>query len=188
MTCLTVTPDSAAEAVEDKVQLIVSHHPILFRGVKRLTDGNPEGRMLLALVRAGVAVYSPHSAFDNTRGGINDQLAQLLGLKEVVPLRRQDGSRSFKVVVFVPDKDLQPVAERPVCRRGGTHWPVPRVQFSPGRHRHFLRLRGDQPDGRSERPSRGGQRMAAGGGLSRKGSGSRAARHVPGPLLRGTRP
>src|SRR4051794_30399775 len=74
MTCLTVTPDSAAEAVEAGVQLIVTHHPILFRAVKRLTTATPEGRMLLALIRAGVAVYSPHTAFDNTRDGINDLL------------------------------------------------------------------------------------------------------------------
>ena len=47
MTCLTVTPDSAAEAIETGAQLIVTHHPILFRAVKRLTTATPEGRMLL---------------------------------------------------------------------------------------------------------------------------------------------
>src|SRR4051812_41482841 len=88
MTCLTVTPETAAEAVEAGAGLIVAHHPILFRPIKRLTTATPEGRMLLALVRAGVAVYSPHTAFDNTRGGINDALARKLGLLDVAPLRR----------------------------------------------------------------------------------------------------
>ncbi len=111
MTCLTVTPESAAEAIEAKAQLIVTHHPILFRPVKRLTTGNPEGRMLLSLIRAGVAVYSPHTAFDNTRGGINDALARRLGLTEVGPLRRGEGPRQCKVVVFVPDKDLSRVSD-----------------------------------------------------------------------------
>src|SRR5215831_12737912 len=83
MTCLTVTPESAAEAIEAKAQLIVTHHPILFRGVKRLTDATAEGRMLLGLVRAGVAVYSPHTAFDNTHGGINELLARRLALTDV---------------------------------------------------------------------------------------------------------
>jgi dinuclear metal center YbgI/SA1388 family protein len=106
MTCLTVTPDSAAEAVEEGVHLIVTHHPILFRSTKRLTADNAEGRMLLGLARAGVAVYSPHTAFDNTVNGINDVLARRLGLVDVVPLRRQDGRRQCKVVVFVPDADL----------------------------------------------------------------------------------
>src|SRR5579871_2291977 len=97
MTCLTVTPESTAEAIEAKAQLIVTHHPILFRPVKRLTTGNPEGRMLLSLARAGVAVYSPHTAFDNTRGGINDTIADKLALTDVAPLRRGEGPRSCKV-------------------------------------------------------------------------------------------
>src|SRR5438309_999218 len=59
MTCLTVTPASAAEAVARQASLIVSHHPILFRAAKRLTSDSAEGRMLLDLIRAGVAVYSP---------------------------------------------------------------------------------------------------------------------------------
>src|SRR5262249_54160335 len=111
MTCLTVTPESAAEAVESEVQLIVSHHPILFRAVKRLTADNPEGRMLLALMQGGVAVYSPHTAFDNTAGGINDTLARRLGLTDVTPLRRRPGEQQCKVVVFVPDADLTRVMD-----------------------------------------------------------------------------
>src|SRR5437763_1789879 len=55
MTCLTVTPESAGEAIEGGAQLIVTHHPVLFRAVKRLTTDHAEGRMLCALLRAGVA-------------------------------------------------------------------------------------------------------------------------------------
>jgi dinuclear metal center YbgI/SA1388 family protein len=111
MTCLTVTPESAAEAVEAKAQLIVTHHPILFRGVKRLTDTTAEGRIVLALARADVAVYSPHTAFDNTRGGINESLAERLLLRDLVALRRRDEARQCKLVVFVPDKDLPRVSD-----------------------------------------------------------------------------
>jgi dinuclear metal center YbgI/SA1388 family protein len=111
MTCLTVTPEVAAEAVADGVQCIVTHHPILFRAVNRLTTANSEGQMLLALIRAGVAVYSPHTAFDNTAGGINDALARRLGLTEVGPLRHLPGRGQYKVVVFVPDADLTRVSD-----------------------------------------------------------------------------
>jgi dinuclear metal center YbgI/SA1388 family protein len=110
MTCLTVTPASAAEAVGAGVQLVVTHHPVLFRGVKRLTTATAEGGMILDLIRAGVAVYSPHTAFDNTADGINASLARRLGLVEVAPLRRRDGPRSCKIVVFVPDADLERVS------------------------------------------------------------------------------
>jgi dinuclear metal center YbgI/SA1388 family protein len=111
LTCLTVTPEVAAEAVESGAQLIVTHHPVLFRAVQRLTTATPEGRALLGLARAGVAVYSPHTALDNAAGGINDLLARRLGLAEVRPLRGREGARQCKVVVFVPDKDLGRVSD-----------------------------------------------------------------------------
>src|SRR5262249_13193755 len=100
LTCLTVTPESAAEAVEDGVRLIVSAHPILFRGVNRLPAASAAERVVLTLAAAGVAVHSPHTAWDNAPGGINDQLAARLGLRDLRPLRRKDGPRSCKLVVF----------------------------------------------------------------------------------------
>jgi dinuclear metal center YbgI/SA1388 family protein len=84
---------------------------VLFRATKRLTTGSAEGRMLLDLIRAGVAVYSPHTAFDNAPGGINDLIARRLGLLEVAPLRRGPGAGQCKIVVFVPEKDLDKVAD-----------------------------------------------------------------------------
>jgi dinuclear metal center YbgI/SA1388 family protein len=113
MTCLTATPEVVAEAIADRVQLIVTHHPILFRPVKRLTTATAEGRMVLDLARAGVAVYSPHTAFDNTSGGINALLAEKLSLSDVLPLRPGSGARArqCKVVVFVPEADLARVSD-----------------------------------------------------------------------------
>ena len=120
MTCLTVTPESAAEAVAEQVDLIVTHHPILFRPVKSLTTATSEGRMLLDLARAGIAVYSPHTAFDNTAGGINEIIASRLGLREVAPLRPQPGEDRCKIVVFVPEEDLAPVSAA-LFRAGAGH-------------------------------------------------------------------
>jgi dinuclear metal center YbgI/SA1388 family protein len=111
MTCLTITPEVAQEAIESKAQLIVTHHPILFKPVQRLTAETAEGRMVLSLAQAGVAVYSPHTAFDSALGGINDLLAKKLELTEVVPLRRRNGGPEYKLVVFVPDKDLARVSD-----------------------------------------------------------------------------
>jgi dinuclear metal center YbgI/SA1388 family protein len=111
MTCLTVTPESAAEAVAEGANLIVTHHPILFRPVQRLTTDTVEGRVLQSLIRANIAVYCPHTAFDNTRDGINESLARALGLSDVGPLRPREGARQCKIVVFVPESDLQRVAD-----------------------------------------------------------------------------
>ncbi len=111
MTCLTVTPDVSAEAVREGAQLVVSHHPVLFRGAKKLTTTTPDGQTVLPLLRAGIAVYSPHTAFDNCAGGINDNLCARLGLTNVAPLRPRDAKKQCKLVVFVPDADLQKVSD-----------------------------------------------------------------------------
>src|SRR5262249_15343621 len=87
LTCLTLTPEVAAEAVGSGPARSAPPPRVLFRRAQRLTAATAEGRSLLALARAGVAVYSPHTAFDNTAGGINDLLARRLGLAEVGPLR-----------------------------------------------------------------------------------------------------
>jgi len=113
MTCLTVTPEVAAEAIAERVDLIVSHHPILFQPVQHLTTTDPQGRMLLDLIVAGVAVYSPHTAYDDAAGGINDQMAAALGLRDVAPLRVADSSApssQYKLVTFVPEVDCDVVA------------------------------------------------------------------------------
>jgi dinuclear metal center YbgI/SA1388 family protein len=111
MTCLTVTPVSAAEAVTEGAELIVSHHPVLFKPVQRLTTETVEGQTLLTLLRAGVAVYCPHTAFDNTVGGINDILCRRIALGDVKPLRPFAGEAKCKVVVFVPEGDLAKVSD-----------------------------------------------------------------------------
>jgi len=86
MTCLTITPASCAEAVSKQADLIVTHHPLPFKPLRRLTTGSTPGKLLLDLIRAGVAVYSPHTAFDSAAVGINQQLAAGIGLAEIKPL------------------------------------------------------------------------------------------------------
>ncbi len=119
MTCLTITPSVVAEAVADGAQMIVTHHPILFKGAKKLSTLTPEGRLLLPLLAAGIAVYSPHTAFDNCPGGINDTLAVRFGLQQVKPLRAKDGAKFVKLVVFVPEADMAKVSEAIFTVGGG---------------------------------------------------------------------
>ena len=74
------------EAVEQGAQLIVTHHPILFRGRKNLREDDAEGRLLCALVRSGVAMIAMHTNYDNARPGVNDALAAALNLRDVEAL------------------------------------------------------------------------------------------------------
>ena len=86
MTCLTITPTSCAEAIEEKADLIIAHHPMPFRPLKRLTRETTVGRILLDLISAGIAIYSPHTCFDSAQAGINQQIAEGLGLGRIEAL------------------------------------------------------------------------------------------------------
>ena len=86
LTCLTLTPEVAAEAVREGANLVVTHHPLPFRPILRLTPETGTGRVLLELVGHGIGVWSSHTAWDSAAGGINDQLAAMLGLENVAPI------------------------------------------------------------------------------------------------------
>lgn len=86
LVALDLTPGALREAVEIGAQLIVTHHPILFTGRKNLREDDGEGALLTELVRAKIALIAAHTNYDNAPGGLNDVLAEALGLKDVVPL------------------------------------------------------------------------------------------------------
>ena len=86
MTCLTVTPESATEAIEKKADLIVSHHPLPFVASKRITTDKTPMKLVWQLAQAGVSIYSPHTGFDSASDGINAMLCERLGIESIEPL------------------------------------------------------------------------------------------------------
>lgn len=77
--CLDVTPEIVAEAVRLGCNLIVSHHPLFFKGVKCIAGRTVAERVAADAIRAGVAIYSSHTALDSTTGGISYEMARRLG-------------------------------------------------------------------------------------------------------------
>jgi dinuclear metal center YbgI/SA1388 family protein len=101
------TPQVAAEARGLGCDFIVAYHPPVFEGLKRITAPSP----IFAAIRAGVAIYSPHTALDVADGGTNDLLAEMLGLQDVTPLRLvETKARDYKLVTFVPEAHADKVA------------------------------------------------------------------------------
>lgn len=90
LVALDITPVVVQEAVELGAQLIVSHHPVIWNGVKQLTDDTPNGAMLLDMVQNGIAAICAHTNLDAVAEGVNDALAQKLGLTGMEQLH-QDG-------------------------------------------------------------------------------------------------
>lgn len=89
--CLDVTEDVLEEAVALGYNMVVSHHPLLFRPLKHLTDETQVERCVRMAVKNDLAIYSAHTNLDNARGGVNFQMASLLGLEDVDFLRPTEG-------------------------------------------------------------------------------------------------
>lgn len=91
MTTLDVRPEVVDEAVKKGVDLIISHHPVMFRPAKNLDFSEPQYAMYGQIIKNGITVYSIHTNSDKAKNGSSDWQAEELGLKEVEP--------------FCPDED-----------------------------------------------------------------------------------
>lgn len=83
---LDLTMGAVEEAEAMGAQLIVTHHPILFRGRKNLREDDAEGAAVCAMIRKGIGLIAAHTNFDNAEIGVNDALAEALGLDDIRPL------------------------------------------------------------------------------------------------------
>jgi dinuclear metal center YbgI/SA1388 family protein len=108
MLTIDYTPAVASEAMQKMCDLIIAYHPPIFEGLKRITSGN----LIFDTIRNGVAIYSPHTALDVAPGGTNDLLSDILGMTQRQPLRlAETKATQFKLVTFVPEKDLEKVSQ-----------------------------------------------------------------------------
>ena len=80
LVALDLTPEVVDEAIACGLNLIVTHHPFIFRGLKRLTSRQPEGRLVQQLIKNDIAVYAAHTNLDNLPWGVNGILCEKLGL------------------------------------------------------------------------------------------------------------
>lgn len=79
---LDITAEAVRYAAENGIDLIVSHHPVIFRAVKSVLANNPT----YMLARNGISAICAHTSLDIAKGGVNDALADTLGFKKAVPL------------------------------------------------------------------------------------------------------
>ena len=110
LTCLDVTEDILLEAKEKECNLIVSHHPVIFSGLKRLTGATLQERLVLQAIKKKIAIYALHTNLDNVKEGVNGYAAKLLDLKECRILRPRQATLS-KLEVFLPKEAYESVRE-----------------------------------------------------------------------------
>ncbi|WP_160721741.1 Nif3-like dinuclear metal center hexameric protein [Bacillus sp. USDA818B3_A] len=107
MIALDVLENVIDEAIEKDVQLIIAHHPIIFRPLKNLLTDTTQGQMIEKLLKHDIAVYAAHTNLDVAKGGVNDLLAEALGLTDAEVLVPTYDTKLKKLVVFVPSSHAE---------------------------------------------------------------------------------
>ncbi|MDR1616834.1 MAG: Nif3-like dinuclear metal center hexameric protein [Syntrophomonadaceae bacterium] len=100
---------SIDQALSLKADVLITHHPLFFKGVKKIDYAQHEGRIIQKLARSGTAVYSAHTNLDSAPNGLSQYLAELIGLKDIKLLGYQREETLYKLVVFVPQTHLEAV-------------------------------------------------------------------------------
>ncbi|ANK59589.1 Nif3-like dinuclear metal center hexameric protein [Loigolactobacillus backii] len=104
MVTLDVRPEVVQEAIEQRVDFIFAHHPVVFHPVQNLITDNPQNAMYAELLAHHIAVYAAHTNLDSANGGMNDWLAERLHLQQVSLLQPSYQRKMKKLAVFVPQK------------------------------------------------------------------------------------
>jgi len=90
--CLDVTEEVLDEAIREGCNLVVSHHPLIFKGIKSLTASNYVERCVIKAIKHDITIFSAHTNMDNAVNGVNFKMAEKIGLAQVQVLdRREDG-------------------------------------------------------------------------------------------------
>lgn len=98
------------EAIEKGIKLIISHHPIVFRGLKKFNGKNYVERVVLKAIKNDIALYAIHTNFDNVLAGVNKKICDKLGIKDCTILRPREGALK-KLVTFCPDAQAEKVRQ-----------------------------------------------------------------------------
>ena len=128
---LDVTADAVERAISTRCDLILSHHPLIFKGLKAIDDESPIPSKVIKLISNGIAVMSFHTRLDAVEGGVNDVLAEVLGLCEVTPF----GEEAIGRIGTLPEetsaedfaKKVKAMLNAPVVQLADAGCPVRRV-------------------------------------------------------------
>lgn len=111
LVALDVTDEVVDEAIASGANLIIAHHAVIYRPLAKLDFSTPAGRLFEKLIKHDIAVYISHTNLDVADGGINDWMAEMLGLEGRGNLEEVHNDQLYKLVVFVPKDHHKQVLE-----------------------------------------------------------------------------
>jgi dinuclear metal center YbgI/SA1388 family protein len=117
--CLDIEQIALDKAEQLQADLIISHHPILFHPLKKISATETTGRLLMQAIKHDIALVSLHTNLDRADDGLNDWFAQRLGVEQSAPLERPQSGHYLKLVVYVPVNHEKSVMEAVFSSGGG---------------------------------------------------------------------
>ncbi len=125
--CLDVTEDVLREALERHCNLIVSHHPLLFKGLKEVTGRTATERIVITAIKENLAIYSAHTNLDSAWEGVSHEIAHALNMRDLRVLEPRDGEESVGLGVI---GELQPTPKIEFLRKLKEAFKVKSLRFS----------------------------------------------------------
>jgi len=144
---IDITGDVVAEAKRLKAEMIVSYHPVIWDGLKKITADGPSG-VVYQLIRSGIAVFSIHTALDSAIGGVNDGLAEIIGIVDGKPIGDYVGypaGDNYKLIVFIPIESAAKVSNAVFAAGAGQIGNYSNCSFQTEGTGSFLPLEGAKP-------------------------------------------
>jgi dinuclear metal center YbgI/SA1388 family protein len=144
---IDVTGEVLAEAKRLRTDLIVSYHPIIWDGLKKITAEGPTSTVY-ELIRSGMAVFTIHTSLDAVEGGVNDGLAEIVGIKNAKPIGdfvNNPARDSYKLAIFVPVESASKVANAVFAAGAGAIGNYSHCGFTAPGQGTFLPLEGARP-------------------------------------------
>lgn len=108
--CLDSTEEVIEEAIDNRCNLVIAHHPIVFKGLKKITGSNYVERTVIKALKNDVAIYAVHTNLDNMKIGVNKKICDLLKLQNPKILSPKPG-RMMKLVTFIPEDEALQVLD-----------------------------------------------------------------------------
>jgi dinuclear metal center YbgI/SA1388 family protein len=119
MVTLDINEEVIKEAAENKVGLIITHHPVIYNKLASITESDFMGRKIIKLIKNNITVYSAHSSLDIAENGINDYLAEIFELQQVSVMEKTYEKKLYKISINVPVGYEDKVREAVMLAGGG---------------------------------------------------------------------
>jgi dinuclear metal center YbgI/SA1388 family protein len=114
---LDVTESVVDEAIKKNINVIISHHPVIFKGIKNLSNPNLTNRIIIKCIQHNISLYAIHTNLDNHHQGVNAKIAEKLNLKNTRVLAPMRGTL-LKLIVYMPIHAL-PILDKAIFENGG---------------------------------------------------------------------